>query len=91
MYLPTSGYIDPANRNLNYTVQNINAHSIRMNGTLELPIGPNKILFGNSSGWVARAIERWQTSFIFNGASGTPTSFNPGISHYYAAKRVRYC
>ena len=84
MYLPTSGYIDPANRNLNYTVQNINAHSIRMNGTLELPIGPNKILFGNSSGWVARAIERWQTSFIFNGASGTPTSFNPGISHYYA-------
>jgi hypothetical protein len=85
MYLPTSGYIDPANRNLNFQVQNVNAHSIRMNGTMELPIGPNKLLFGNSSGWVARAIERWQTSFIFNGASGTPTSFNPGISHFYAA------
>jgi hypothetical protein len=30
-------------------------------------------------------IERWQTSFIFNAATGTPTTFNPGISHYYAA------
>ncbi len=84
MYLPTTGYIDPANRNLNYTTQNINKHSIRMNGTVELPIGPNKLLLGNSSGWLARAVEKWQTSFIFNGASGTPTSFNPGISHYYA-------
>ena len=56
-----------------------------MNGTIELPIGPNKLLFGNTTGWVARLLERWQTSFIFNGASGTPTSFNPGISHFYAA------
>ena len=50
----------------------------------ELPIGPNKLLFGNTCGIVARLIERWQTSFIFNGSSGTPTSFNPGISHFYA-------
>jgi len=85
MFVPTTGYIDPANRNLNYTVQNINAHSIRMNGTVELPIGPNKLLFSNASGFFARLIERWQTSFIFNGASGTPTTFNPGISHFYAA------
>jgi hypothetical protein len=55
-----------------------------MNGTIELPIGPNKLIFGNSSGVVARLLERWQTSFIFNGSSGTPTSFNPGQSHFYA-------
>ena len=85
MYLPGSGYIDPANRDINFQVQGINPHSIRMNGTIELPIGPNKLLFGNTTGWVARLLERWQTSFIFNGASGTPTSFNPGISHFYAA------
>jgi hypothetical protein len=85
LFLPTSGYIDPSNRNLNYTVQNINPHSIRMNGTVELPIGPNKLLFPNTTGWVARLLERWQTSFIFNGASGTPTSFNPARSHFYAA------
>ena len=43
-----------------------------MNGTVELPFGPNKLLFGNASGWVARLIERWQTSFILNMASGSP-------------------
>jgi hypothetical protein len=85
MYVPASGYIDPANRHYNYQVQAINAHSLRMNGTIELPIGPNKLLFSNSSGFFARLIERWQTSFIFNAATGTPTTFNPGISHYYAA------
>jgi hypothetical protein len=52
LFLPTSGYIDPSNRNLNYTVQNINPHSIRMNGTVELPIGPNKLLFPiRPDGW----------------------------------------
>jgi hypothetical protein len=85
MYLPGSGYIDPSNRNLNYQVQPINPHSIRMNGTIELPMGPNKLLFGNTTGWVARVLERWQTSFIFNGATGTPTTFNPNVSHFYAA------
>jgi hypothetical protein len=54
-----------------------------MNGTIELPIGPNKLLMGNSSGWVARAIERWQTSFIFNPASATTASALPGTSHFY--------
>jgi hypothetical protein len=34
LYLPGSGYIDPSNRNLNYQVQPINPHSIRMNGTI---------------------------------------------------------
>src|SRR5204862_6689078 len=33
---------------------------------VELPIGPNKLLFGNTSGWLARALERWQTSWILN-------------------------
>jgi hypothetical protein len=84
MYVPASGYIDPANRQYNFQVQNINAHSLRMNGTIELPIGPNKLFFGNTTGWIARVIERWQTNFIFNAATGTPTTFNPGISHFYA-------
>jgi hypothetical protein len=85
LYVPTGGYIDPANRHYNFQTQGINAHSLRMNGTIELPIGPNKLLFGNTTGWVARLIERWQTSFILNAATGTPTTFTPGISHYYAS------
>jgi hypothetical protein len=85
MYLAPSGYFDPSNRNANFTAQNINAHSFRMNGTFELPIGPNKLFLGNSSGWVGRALERWQTSVIFNAATGVPTTLTPGVSHCYVS------
>jgi hypothetical protein len=47
-------------------------HAFRTNGTFELPFGPSKLFFGNASGWVARVIERWQTSIILNMASGSP-------------------
>jgi hypothetical protein len=76
-------YIDPTNRQLNYAAQNRSPHTLRTNGTIELPFGPNKLLFGNSSGWLARAIERWQTSFIFNASSASYASATPGTSHYY--------
>jgi hypothetical protein len=55
-----------------------------MNGTMELPIGPNKLLFANSSGWVARLIERWQTSFILNLSSGSPASVTGAQPTRYA-------
>src|SRR4029434_3182745 len=47
---------------------------LRGQGTLTLPIGPNKLLFGNSSGLVARLIEDWQLSTIFNLSSGMPNT-----------------
>jgi hypothetical protein len=47
---------------------------LRGHGTLTLPIGPNKLLFGNSSGLVARLIEDWQLSTIFNLSSGMPNT-----------------
>lgn len=78
-----NNYVDPLNRRLNYFAQASSPHALRMNGTVELPIGPNKLLFGNSSGWFARAIERWQTSFILNAASAIRTSAVPGVSHFY--------
>ena len=65
---------DPTHRNADYTLTaNDRRHDFRLNGTAELPIGPNKLFFGNTSGWVARMIERWQTSMIFTWNSGTPT------------------
>jgi hypothetical protein len=76
-------FVDPSNRDLNYSEQPSSPHSFRMNGTIELPIGPNKPLFGNSSGWAARAIEKWQTSFILSAANATRTSALPGTSHFY--------
>lgn len=80
-----SQYRDPSNRNIDFTRQNIGAQSLRWNGTFELPIGPNKLLFSNASGWMARALEKWQTSMIFNASSGTPTSLTPGQSHLYSS------
>jgi len=49
-------------------------HDFRANGTFELPIGPNKLLLSNSSGLLARLIERWQASIILNLSTGGPTS-----------------
>jgi hypothetical protein len=76
-------YVDPLNRRLNYAAQPSSPHALRMNGTVELPIGPNKLFFPNASGWVARAIERWQTSFILSASSAIRTSALPGTSHFY--------
>ncbi len=76
-------YIDPANRRLNYGVQPNNPQALRVNGTVELPIGPGKMLLSGTHGWVARAVERWQTSFIFNGVTSAMNSALPGTSHFY--------
>ena len=62
-------------RSLDYTnIGNNPGHTLRTNGTFELPIGPNKLLLGNSSGFLARALERWQLGLIYNLSSGSPTS-----------------
>lgn len=66
---------DPTNRAVDYTDVGGNPrHSLRTNGLIELPFGPNKLLLGNSSGWLARAVERWQLGLIYNLSSGAPTS-----------------
>jgi hypothetical protein len=83
MQLSTTDYLDPADRNLNFTRGNEAVHTIRANGTIELPIGPNKLLFSNTSGWVARALERWQTSFILNKTTGFPFNIIPEAAHMY--------
>jgi hypothetical protein len=51
-----------ANRTLDY----------RGHSTFVLPFGPNKLVLGSSSGWVARLVEDWQLSTIFNISTGIP-------------------
>jgi hypothetical protein len=81
--VPTAGYTNPADRQKDYTLSgNHVSHDFRSNGTFELPLGPNKLFFGNSTGWIARAIERWQTSFIVNFSTGGPTSLTAGNMMY---------
>jgi hypothetical protein len=66
-------YRDPRNRNLDYTLTGGHrSHSLRVYGTFRLPFGPNQALGGNTSGILARAIEGWEASWIFNAASGSP-------------------
>jgi len=76
---PGSGNADPLNRQADYAkpVSSV-THDLRTNGTIELPIGPNKLVLGNSSGWLARVVERWQASLIFNASSGSPNSITTG-------------
>jgi hypothetical protein len=63
---PGSGFTDPLNRNLDYAASLSSVgQEFRSNGTIELPIGPNKLVMGNSSGFVARMVENWQASFIY--------------------------
>ena len=71
----SSNFLNVTDRALDRGVQSSNRkHDFRTNGTFELPFGPNKWVLGNSSGVLARAIERWQLSAILNLTSGAPLS-----------------
>jgi hypothetical protein len=75
MSIPGEGSANPLNRKADYArAFSSVAHDLRTNGVIELPIGPNKLLFANSSGWVARVLERWQAGVILNFSSGTPAN-----------------
>jgi Carboxypeptidase regulatory-like domain len=63
---PAPAITNPVDRQADYTIVNNNhAHIIRTNGNIELPIGPGRLLFGGSSGVIARAIEGWRFGFIY--------------------------
>jgi hypothetical protein len=71
----TSAYTDPLDRAGDYTVLSSDRrHVFTTYGNFELPIGPNKLLFGNSRGVLARFLESWQASWIINLSSGSPAN-----------------
>ncbi len=73
--LPGSNWTDPLNRDADYRLaSNHRSHEFRTNGTFDLPIGPNKFLLGNSSGMIARALEGWKMSWVYNAFSGSPVT-----------------
>src|SRR5439155_445194 len=66
-------FTDPRNQAADYTLLNTNrSHVINSYGTFNLPIGPGKLLARSSSGWLARVVEDWQTSWIANLSSRSP-------------------
>jgi hypothetical protein len=84
-------FTNPTDRDKDYSLSpNHVTHDFRSNGTFELPIGPGKLLMGNSSGWAARLVEGWGTSFIINASTGQPVNIsssyvNPSITPAPAA------
>ena len=81
--ISSNTYTNPADRDSDYVLAPTHVtHDFRTNGTYALPIGPNKLLFGNTSGWIARAIEGWETSFIANMTSGNPVNITGGNTLY---------
>jgi len=64
----------PFDRSNDYVEQRGRRHTFQTYGTFALPVGPGQLLGGGTSGVVARLIEGWQTSWIFNVGSGVPIS-----------------
>ena len=72
-YFNPTWFIDPKRPDNDFVVNwATTAHDFRISGTFELPIGPNRLLFGNSSGWIARVLERWSVSIIERNTTGLP-------------------
>jgi hypothetical protein len=72
-YFNPTWFVDPKQPDNDYVVNwATTAHDFRISGTFELPIGPNRLLFGNSSGWAARLLERWTVSIIERNTTGLP-------------------
>ena len=88
MVQPGNGFTNPLNPEQDYgkSLQSV-GNDFRINGTFELPMGPNKLLLGNSSGWLARAIENWNMSFIYSASDGSPRTFLSGNNMLYANGR----
>jgi hypothetical protein len=64
-------YTDPSDRRGDYTYTlGHRAHDFRSSGIFELPVGPGRLLLGNSSGWLAQVAGGWQTSIILTMTSG---------------------
>ena len=68
---PSASFTNPVNRHADYTIVNGNhQHILRTNGNIDLPIGPGRPLLGNSTGFLARAVEDWRFGFIYTLSSG---------------------
>jgi len=82
--LAGSSPTDPRNFDADYTATGSDRrHVFTSYGTFELPLGPRRLLFGNSSGLLARFLESWQASWIVNMSTGSPLNFTGTPSMLY--------
>jgi hypothetical protein len=82
-----TSWINVLDRSIERAIQDSHrTHDFRINGAWELPFGPNRFLLGNSSGVLARLVEQWQLSWIFNLTSGEPLNVT-STNTYLGANR----
>jgi hypothetical protein len=76
-------FTNPTERHLDHTIVNNNHnHIFRAYGNVELPFGPGRLLAGNSSGVLARAIEGCRFGFVYNLSSGNWMNFGAQSTQY---------
>src|SRR5262249_48049424 len=73
---PNGGYADPTDRHEYGLLFGHRLYEFKNNGVFELPFGPGKFLLRNKTGWIARAVENWRMSGIFNFVSGRPNTIS---------------
>ena len=80
----TGAYTIPWDRAMDYRLGgNSRAHTLRSYGTYSLPFGPGQMLMGNSTGFLARAAEGWQVSWIYNLVTGAPLQVSTQRGGFY--------
>jgi hypothetical protein len=80
----SGSYTVPWDRAQDYRLDsNMRKHTLRSYGTYNLPIGPNQLLFRNSTGLLARVVEGFQVSWIYNMVSGVPLQVTGNRSGWY--------
>jgi len=76
-------WTDVLDRRADYTLlQGDRRHAFTSYGTFDLPLGPNKLVLGNSSGVLARFVAGWQMSWVANITSGSPLNVTAACSLY---------
>jgi hypothetical protein len=79
-------YTDPRDRHADYALlSDTRIHDFRTNGTFQLPFGPNRPFFSNTTGPLARILEDWSMSWIVNLNSGAPITigtFSNGVGRH---------
>jgi len=70
-------FTDPTNRAGDYALLSTHRKHVVVNyGTFALPVGPQKMFFGKSSGIAGRLLENWEASWIVNLSSGPPVNIS---------------
>jgi hypothetical protein len=76
-------YRNGRNRGFDKTLLSFHrTHSIKGNGTWELPFGSGHAWLSTAPAWVTRLIERWQLGGIFSWTSGTPLTLTASTSSW---------